>query len=144
MIRLLISTLLHLVANAVGLLVAAAVLDGMTISGTAFVIAVGIFTVAEVVLGPLVRRFVERRASVLLGGTSLAVTFLGLLVTSVVSEGLRLEGASTWVLATVIVWLGALLATVLLPVIVVRSKRGERRGPADLAAGRGPRSPSPE
>jgi putative membrane protein len=127
MIRLLLSTLIHLAANAVGLLVAAVLLDGMTVSGGAFVIAVVIFTVVEVVLGPMIRQLAVTKANALLGGTALVVTLLGLLVTNVISDGLRIEGLSTWGLATVIVWLASLLATILIPLVLVKKKVEERR-----------------
>jgi putative membrane protein len=127
MIRLLVSALVHLAANTVGLLVAASVLDGMSISGTAFVIAVGIFTVVQVVAGPMIRQAAVRHAEALLGSTALIVTFVGLLVTSLISDGLRIDGASTWVLATVIVWVGALLASVVLPLLFVKKAVEERR-----------------
>jgi putative membrane protein len=127
MIRLLVSTILHLAANAVGLLLAAALLEGLTVSGTAFVIAVVIFTVVEVVLGPMVRQLAVTKANALLGSTALVVTLLGLVVTSLISDGLRIEGFSTWALATVIVWLASLLATLLLPLLVVKRTAEQRR-----------------
>jgi putative membrane protein len=127
MIRLLLSTLMHLAANAVGLLVAAVLLEGVSVSGSAFVIAVVIFTVVEVLLGPLIRQVAVTKANALLGGTALVVTLLGLLVTSVISDGLRIEGLSTWALATLIVWLASLLATILLPLVLVKKKVEERR-----------------
>jgi putative membrane protein len=127
MIRLLVSTLLHLAANAVGLLVAATILDGMSVSGAAFVIAVGIFTVVQVIAGPMIRQAAIRHADVLLGSTALVVTFVGLLVTTLVSDGMRIDGVSTWVLATVIVWVAALLASVVLPLLFVKKKVEERR-----------------
>jgi putative membrane protein len=118
---------IHLAANAVGLLIAALLLDGMSISGTAFLIAVVFFTVVEVVLNPMVRQMAVTKATALLGSTALIVTLLGLLLTTAVSDGLSIEGLSTWVLATVIVWLGSLLATVLLPLVLVKRKVEERR-----------------
>jgi putative membrane protein len=130
MIRMLVSALLHLAANTVGLLVAASVLEGMSISGAAFVIAVGIFTVVQVVAGPMIRQAAVRHADVLLGSTALIVTFVGLLVTSLVSDGLRIDGVSTWVLATVIVWVAALLASVVLPLLFVKKQVEERRSAA--------------
>jgi putative membrane protein len=130
MIRLLVSALLHLAANAVGLLVAAAVLEGMSLSGPAFVIAIAIFTVVQVVAGPMIRQTAVRHVQALLGGTALVVTFVGLLVTSLVSDGLRIEGVSTWVLATVIVWVAALLASVVLPLLFVKKAVEERRSAA--------------
>jgi putative membrane protein len=127
MIRLLVSTLIQLAANAVGLLLATLVLDGMTISWGAFLLAVVFFTVVEVVLGPLIRQMAVKKANALLGSTALVVTLLGLLVTNLVSDGLSIEGLSTWVLATIIVWLTSLLATILLPIVLVKRKVEERR-----------------
>lgn len=127
MIRFLISIVVHFAANAVGLLVAAALLEGMSVSGTAFVIAVAIFTLVEAVVGPMIRQAAVKNAQALLGGTALVVTFVGLLVTSLISDGLRIEGVSTWLLATVIVWVAALLATLVLPLIFVK-KAVEERG----------------
>jgi putative membrane protein len=127
MVRMIISALVHLAANAVGLLVAAMLLDGMSVSAGAFAIAVAIFTVVEMVVGPMIRQAAMRNANALLGATSLVVTFVGLLVTSLVSDGLRIEGIETWALGTVIVWLAALLATLLLPVLFVKKKVAERQ-----------------
>jgi putative membrane protein len=127
MIRILISAVVHLAANAVGLLVAASILDDMSVSADAFVIAVLIFSVVEMVVGPMIRQAAMRNANALLGATSLVVTFVGLLVTSLVSDGLVIEGFDTWALATVIVWLAALLATMLLPLLFVKKKVAERQ-----------------
>jgi putative membrane protein len=127
MIRFLLSIVVHFAANAVGLLVAAALLEGMSVSGTAFVIAVAIFTLIQAVVGPMIRQAAVKNAQALLGGTALVVTFVGLLVTSLISDGLRIEGVSTWVLATVIVWVAALLATLVLPLIFVKKAVEERR-----------------
>jgi putative membrane protein len=127
MIRFLLSIVVHFAANAVGLLVAAALLEEMSVSGTAFVVAVAIFTLVEAVVGPMIRQAAVKNAQALLGGTALVVTFVGLLVTSLISDGLRIEGVSTWLLATVIVWVAALLATLVLPLIFVKKAVEERR-----------------
>jgi putative membrane protein len=127
MIRFLLSIVITFAANAVGLLVAAALLEGMSVSGTAFVIAVAIFTLIQAVVGPMIRQAAVKNAQALLGGTAFVVTFVGLLVTSLISDGLRIEGVSTWVLATVIVWVAALLATLVLPLLFVKKAVEERR-----------------
>jgi hypothetical protein len=54
MIRLLVSAVIYLVANAIGLLVANALLDDMSVDGSAFVVAVLIFTGVEVLVQPLI------------------------------------------------------------------------------------------
>ena len=121
MIRFLLRTVLALLGNALGLWVAALVLgDDMDITGAAFVIAVVIFTVLTAVLQPLVTKIAVQNAPALQGSSALVTTFLGLLITDLVSDGLSIDGALTWVLATVIVWLGALLAGVLLPLFLFK------------------------
>ena len=41
-------------------------------------------------------------------------------MTTWLSSGLKINGATTWMLATLIVWLAALLADVILPVLLVK------------------------
>jgi putative membrane protein len=127
MIRLLISIGIRLLANTIGLLIAAVVLDGMTIDGAAFVVAVVIFTAVEVIAEPLVRQAAERNVRALSGGVALVATFVGLLVTDLVSDGLSIDGWSTWLFPTVIVWVGALLAALILPIFLVKQHREDAR-----------------
>jgi uncharacterized membrane protein YvlD (DUF360 family) len=126
-IRLMISAGIRLLANTIGLLVAAAVLDGMTIDSASFIVAVLIFTVTEVFFEPLLRQMAVRSAQALMGSISLIVTFVGLLVTDLVSDGLQVSGVSTWILATIIVWLAALIAGLILPLILVKRVAQDRR-----------------
>ncbi len=126
MVRLLVSGAIYLVANAVGLLVAAAVLEDMSVNGTAFAIAVVIFTTVEVLARPLLTQIAIRNAGGLVGSTALVATLVGLVVTAWVSDGLRIDGALTWLLATVIVWAAALIAGLLLPVLLVKRVVGNR------------------
>jgi uncharacterized membrane protein YvlD (DUF360 family) len=120
MIRLLISAVLYLVANAIGLLVADALLDDMSVDAGAFVVAVVIFTVVEVVIQPLVTQIGVRHSRGLLGSSALIASLIGLVVTVAVSDGLSISGVLTWVLATVIVWAAALVAGLVLPAIFVK------------------------
>lgn len=126
--RLLIAGAIYLVANAIGLLVAAAVLDDMTIDGLAFVTAVLIFTAVEVIIQPLVQKIAIQHSSALVGSSALVASFVGLVVTVWISDGLSISGALTWLLATVIVWAAAMLAGLLLPVLLVkRAAQNTRR-----------------
>lgn len=120
MIRILIRGFLALLANAVGLLAASMLLDGFEINGVAFVTAVLIFTLATVILGPFVAKMALRNIPVLMGGVALVTTLVGLVITDVFSDGLSISGASTWILATLIVWLCSLLATVILPLFMFK------------------------
>ena len=54
MVRLLVTVLLALVANAIGLIVAAVVLDDMTLDAGAFIVEVALFTVVVFVIRPLI------------------------------------------------------------------------------------------
>ena len=117
MIRLLVRVFLALLANAVGLLAASALLDGFHIQASGFITAVIIFTLATVILGPLVISIALRNIPVLMGGVALVTTLVGLIITDWLSDGLNITGASTWILATLIVWLCSLLATVVLPLL---------------------------
>jgi putative membrane protein len=121
LIRLLISAVLYLVANAIGLLVANALLDDVSIEAAAFVIAVVIFTVVEVVIQPLVTQIAMRHSRALLGSSALIATLIGLVVTTLVTDGMSIDGAVTWVLATVTVWAAALVAGLILPAIFVKA-----------------------
>jgi putative membrane protein len=126
-IRLLVSTALHLAANAIGLLVATLALDDMTIDATSFVFAVLIFTVVEVLAGPLLQKIALKNVQALMGSVALITTFVGLVITAIVSDGLRITGVWTWVLATIIVWLAGLLAGLILPVIFVKKAVDNRQ-----------------
>lgn len=126
-IRLLISAGIRLLANTIGLLVATAVLDGMTIDAASFIMAVLIFTVVEVVFEPMLRQMAMKSAQALMGSVSLIITFVGLLATELLSDGLQITGLSTWVLATIIVWLAALIAGLILPLILVKRAVSDRR-----------------
>lgn len=107
-------------ANAVGLIVAAAVLDGMHLNGTAFILALIIFTVVFGLLQPFLLMQFRRSRVAALGGVALIATFVALLITDLVSDGLSIEGVGTWIAATVIVWLTALVATLILPFLGLR------------------------
>jgi putative membrane protein len=126
MIRLLARTALALLGNALGLWVASLILSDMEVSGAAFIIAVLIFTALTIVLQPLVTKMTLENARALQGASALITTFLGLLVTDLVSDGLEISGAVTWVLATVIVWLGAVIASILLPMLVFKELLADR------------------
>jgi putative membrane protein len=66
------------------------------------------------------RTIVRSCVPALRGGVTLVTTFVGLLITTWLSSGLKVDGATTWVLTTLIVWLAALLADVILPVFLVK------------------------
>jgi hypothetical protein len=126
MVRFLARATLSLIGDAVGLIVAAVVLDGMALNGAAFIIDVLIFTAAFIVLQPLIIKVALQHSSAMVGGSALLATLVALIVTDVLSDGLSISGAGTWVLATIIVWAASLLAGVLLPLVLFKKTLGRK------------------
>lgn len=127
MIRLLVRTAIALVANAVGLIVAAAVLDGMTLDATGFIVAVVVFTVAFALMQPFLAVQLRRGGSAALGGVALIATLAALIITTLITDGLSIDGVGTWIAATVIVWVAALLAAFILPFLGLKRYLEEKR-----------------
>lgn len=127
MIRLVVRTVIAVAANAVGLIVAALVLDRMEIDVTSFVVAVVIFTVVFAVLQPFLAVQLRRLGPAALGGVSLIATLVALVITDLVSDGFTISGVTTWILAALIVWLGALIAAFVLPYLGLKRYLEERR-----------------
>jgi hypothetical protein len=119
-IRLLIRLAVFLVSAAVGLLVADAILDDMTVEAAGFVTVIVIFAVAQAILGPFIAMVVARNASAFLGGIGLVTTFIALLLAQTIGDALTIEGVGTWIAATVLVWLATAIATLLIPLILVK------------------------
>ena len=120
MIRLLIRTIIFFASSAVGLVVADLLLDDMSVKAGGFLIALVIFAVLQTVIAPFIARVTAKNATALLGGAGLISTFIALVVAHVVGDSIEISGASTWIAATVIVWLATALATLLIPVILVK------------------------
>ncbi len=120
MIRLLTRLALAVAGNAIGLWLAALLLDDMEIDGVSFVVAVLIFTVLFAVLEPLIQKQALKNVEALQGSSALITTLVALILTDLISDGLSVSGAGTWILATVIVWLGTIVAGVLLARFVLK------------------------
>lgn len=120
MMKLLYSTAAYLIANGVGLLIAAAVLSGFKIDPLSFVVAVIIFSGVQGILGPLLEKMSRNSLPQLMGGVALVTVFFGLLITDVLMSGMVIGGLSNWLAATLLVWLGSLIASILLPIYVFK------------------------
>ena len=127
MIRLLVRLLIAFVSNAVGLIVAAAVLDGMSLNVTGFLVAVAVFTVVFALLQPFLFSVLRRSPGPVLGGVALIATLASLIITEILTDGLSIRGVGTWAGATVIVWLGSVLAAFILPYLGLKKYLDERR-----------------
>ena len=127
MIRLIVRTLVAVAANAVGLIVAAVVLDGMDIDVTSFIVAVVIFTIVFAILTPFLAVQLRRLGNGAIGATALIATLVSLIVTDLLSDGFTISGVGTWVAAAVIVWLAALVAAFVLPFLGLKKYMEENR-----------------
>jgi len=122
MVRFLLRAVVFLGSSAIGLLVAAWLVPGMSVSASGFIAAVVLFSLAQAILSPFILKMASRYASAFLGGIGLVSTLVALILASVLTHGLTIRGVGSWVAATVLVWLVTALATLLLPVLVVRKK----------------------
>ncbi|MBA4607182.1 phage holin family protein [Aeromicrobium sp. Marseille-Q0843] len=121
MIRLLIRAAINLVSAAVGVLVANAVLDDLEVTASGFIITVVIFALAQAILSPFILVVVKRNAEAFLGGVGIVSTLVALWIASLFGDALTISGLSTWLIAAVIVWLAAALASFLLPFILLKA-----------------------
>ena len=123
MSRKIMSALALMAGNAIGLLLASLLLSGFAIRPLSFIVVVIVFTVVQVVAEPLITKISEKNVPALKGGIALVVTFVGLLITDLVTAGLTIGGISNLLAATLLVWLGALIASVVLPIYVFKDLR---------------------
>ena len=127
MIRLLLRIVISLLGNALGLWVASLILADMSLSASGFVIAVVVFTVLTAVLQPLITKMAVQNAPALQGSSALVTTFLSLVITALVTDGLSIDGVSTWIFATVIVWFFTMIAAWLLPIFLLKEARDNNK-----------------
>jgi hypothetical protein len=123
-IRLLLRTAVFLGSAAIGLLVAAWLVPGVSVSVSGFITAVVIFSVAQAILSPFFLKMASRYASAFLGGIGLVSTLAALILASVLTHGLSIRGIGSWVIATIVVWLVTAVATLLLPILIIKRKAG--------------------
>ena len=128
-IRFIVRTAIVLLGNAVGLIVASLVLDGFSIDVTGFILSLIIFTVAVALMTPFLASTMRRNQSSpsAIGGVALISTFVALLITAILSDGVSISGIGAWIGATVVVWVGSLLAVFILPYLGLKKYLDERR-----------------
>ncbi|MFD0981754.1 hypothetical protein [Tropicimonas aquimaris] len=122
MMRTLISVLFYILANGVGLLVAALLLDGLTLSFTGFLIATLLLSLVEAIAAPIITKLSDKNVPALKGGVALVTTFVGLGITNAIVSNMSMDGLATWLAATLLVWLGALIANILLPMFMFKNR----------------------
>jgi uncharacterized membrane protein YvlD (DUF360 family) len=85
-----------------------------------------IFVVLTAVLEPLIEKIGDEHLSIIAAASSLITTFLALLITELVSDGLTIDGLDTWVFATLIIWVCTALATWILLRMFIKNVRDNR------------------
>jgi len=120
MLRFLAITILTLLGNALGLLVASWVVDGFNLTAAGFVWSVMFFTVAQLILTPFVLSMSVRYVPALRGGIALVTVFVVLWLTTLFTEGLTITSVSAWILAPLIIWLVSVLSGIILPLFLFK------------------------
>lgn len=120
MIRFLAQSALTLIGNAIGLITAALVLPDFRIGGLGFTISLIFFTIAQIILAPFVLKLAIKHAPAFRGGIALVTTFVVLILTTWLTDGLRVNGVATWITAPLIIWLATVIAGIFLPMVIFK------------------------
>ncbi|MGA9488947.1 MAG: hypothetical protein WBV80_01675 [Mycobacterium sp.] len=122
--QILLRAVLLLGSWAIGLLVAAWVVPGVSLSVSGFIVAVVVFSLAQALLPLLIVKLPHGYASLLLGGTGLALTVVALGLAAAETHGLAIHGLASWVATTLVVWLVTTIGAVSLPEVFGRELTG--------------------
>ena len=116
-----------LLGIAVGMLLSSAVLSGLSLSVTALIEATVVFWIVHLLVQLLALRVLIRQPSVaMVGILALVSTVIALIVVNLIVDGLSIRGASTYVLATLIIWITTAIAD-MVGRRMIRARRSERR-----------------
>ena len=122
--RVLISLIVALAPSAVALLLADILLSGFSISPLDFPIVVIVFAAILVVARAATETIIDKNAHVLSSFVGLIGAFIALLITDAVSSGLTIHGFRTLIAASIIVWLGMIVANLILGRWIFRKLTG--------------------
>ncbi len=116
-----------LAGAASGLVVSAAVLSDLSIGATALVEATVVFWLVHLAVQFLALRVLIRQPSVALAGLlAIGSTIVSLVIVSLIVPGLRVHGASTYLFATLVIWLTTAVAD-FVGQRMIRDRRLDRR-----------------
>lgn len=119
--RLLTLILGTVVGNAVALVVADVGLRKVSLAIGGFLSALVVYTIVSLVMEPIIRSLAKDRAPAIVGLSALIAALVSLVVTVTVSDGLRIGGSLTWLLAALIVW----IVSAVLRFVIVKALTGE-------------------
>ncbi len=125
--RLGIRVVASLVGILIGIIVSVALLGGFSATAKAIVVSTLVFWIVNLVVSFVALRILIRQPSVAAAGLlTLASTIVSLIIVNFVVSGLKIHGVSTYVTATVIIWIATALADVI-GRRKIRARRVERR-----------------
>ena len=124
MLRFLATTVLTLLGNALGLLIASWLIEDFHVTVAGFIWSVVFFTIAQLILAPFVLSMSLRYVPALRGGIALVTTFIVLILTTLFTGGVTIDGVTAWILAPLVIWLASVLAGVLLPLFLFKKVLG--------------------
>lgn len=96
-------------------MLAAWIVPRVSLSASGFVVALVLFSVAQALLSFLILKLPHEYASLLLGGSGLALTLLALVLAAELTDGVNIGGFASWVATTVLVWLVTTIGAISLP-----------------------------
>jgi putative membrane protein len=116
-----------LVGIFIGIVVAVAALSGFSATSKAIVVSTLLFWGVNLLVSFVALRILIRQPSVATAGLlTLASTIVSLVIVNLVVSGLKIHGASTYLIATVIIWIATALAD-MIGRRKIRARRAERR-----------------
>lgn len=115
--------LLTVIGNFIGILLASLLLSKFHITGLGILVSVLLFTLAQLVLSPIVGKLTSKYAPSLNSLIALITTYLALLLTSIFTTGLKVDGIFTWITASVLIWLLTVVLSVVLPKVIFKEKK---------------------
>ena len=127
MIRFLIRVAVYFASAFIGLWVADLLLSGLSIAVSSYFTVAIIFALIQAIISPLVFKMTAKNANAFIGGVGLLSVFVSLLITNILLSGITVTGFSTWILASLIIWLVTAIAAFILPFIVAKNVVEERR-----------------
>ena len=95
----------------IGIVLSVAFLSGFTATSKAIVVSTLLFWVVHIVVNFIALRILIRQPSVATAGLlALASTVVALIVVNLFVSGLKISGVSTYVIATLIIWIATALS----------------------------------
>lgn len=118
--RFLARLVLSLLANTVGFLAASLFLDNFHINASSFVQTIIVFSIVSFIIGPFMLAMAIKNMPFLVGGIALVTTLMSLIITDIFTDGFSVTGLSTWALSTLIIWIFAIIANLVLPLFLFK------------------------